>query len=470
MTAENKSIKSLGYYKRQMKVLNSSLLEFIQKDIWPLTNVVLKQEVISLIEEIQFTIAHLGFLNKSSEALYYVEYFSFSLANRLLSIESIRTRFLRNTPGIDETIIKNAYDFKTCLSLVSLTHPKCIETSPNLKVKYFEIPKKDTSEIRVLGIHNVVDRVLQLEMLTFLDPLIDTLLPENFYGFRKGRSPLQAIAYLSRSIQLSDTSRYHLVSIDIQKCFDSISHEFILNKFPFPSKYKDLLIRWIKCFRVLESGKKVNMRFGVPQGSFLAPIICNFTLAYLTNNFFFADPFFLKNSTLKNLKGNIRSLQVNRFIIGYADNLIIKVINRDEADYALKKLISKLSEADLKINCEKTYSYDLSIKAKFNWLGYTFLVLPKKSLRYTKLVSRGERFIRGINKKYPSVLLLYITNSNFTFIKKRLKKEIKKLKHKHLFFVLQKVNSILRGIGGYYGFAAMGHRLDYLQHFVDRVF
>jgi Reverse transcriptase (RNA-dependent DNA polymerase) len=258
MMTENKSVKSLGYYKRQMKVLDKFLLEFIQKDIWPLTNVVLKQEVISLIEEIQFTIAHLRFLNKSSEALYYVEYFSFSLANRLLSIESIRTRFSRNISGIDETIIKNAYDFKTCFFLVSLTHPKCIKTSPNLEVKYLETPKRNTSKIRVLKIHNIVDCVLQLEMLTFLDPFIDTLLPENFYSFRKGRSSLQAIAYLFRSIQLSDTFRYHLVFIDIQKCFDSISHEFILNKFPFPLKYKDLLVRWAKCFRLLEFGKKTK--------------------------------------------------------------------------------------------------------------------------------------------------------------------------------------------------------------------
>jgi retron-type reverse transcriptase len=205
--AENKNIKSLGHYKRKMKALNKSLLELIQKDIWPLTNVVLIQKVISFIEEIQFTIAHLGFLNKFSEALRYVEYFSFSLASRLLSIENIRTRSLRNTPGIDGTTIKDAYAFKTCLSLVSLTHLKCIETSPNLEVKYVEIPKKDISKIRVLEVYNIVDRVLQLQMLTFLDPLIDTLLSENFYGFRKGRSPLQAIAYLSNSIQLSDTSR-----------------------------------------------------------------------------------------------------------------------------------------------------------------------------------------------------------------------------------------------------------------------
>lgn len=116
---------------------------------------------------------------------------------------------------MNETIIEDTYDFKTCLSLVSLTRLKYIKTSPNLEVKCVEVVKKKDSKIRVLEVYNIVDRVLQLQLLTFLDPLIDTLLPENFYGFRKGRSPLQAIAYLFKSIQLSDTSRYHLVSIDI---------------------------------------------------------------------------------------------------------------------------------------------------------------------------------------------------------------------------------------------------------------
>lgn len=103
-------------------------------------------------------------------------------------------------------------------------------------------------------------------------------------------------------------------------------------------------------------------------------------------------------------------------------------------------------------------------------MGYTFSVFPKESLRNTKLVNREERFIKWVSKKYRSVLLLYITNFNFTSIKKKLKKEIKKLKRKHLFSVLQKVNSTLRGITGYYGFSTMGYRLDYLQHFVDRAF
>jgi hypothetical protein len=90
--AENMTIKSLGHYKRKIKMLNSSISGFIQKGIWPLTNFVLKQELIRLINEIQFTIAHLGSLNKILEALRYVEYFSFSLANRILCVESIRAK------------------------------------------------------------------------------------------------------------------------------------------------------------------------------------------------------------------------------------------------------------------------------------------------------------------------------------------------------------------------------------------
>jgi hypothetical protein len=240
---ENMAIKSLGHYKRKIKILNTFINGFIQKGIWPFTNFVLKQELTSLIHEIQLTIVHLGSLNKISEALGYIEYFSFSLANRLLCMENIRTKSLRNTFGTDQTIIKNSLDFTTCFSWVLLTHPKRIKTCPNLEVKYVEMTKEDTSILKILKIHSIVDSVLQLQMSTFLDPLIDAILPEHFYSSRRGRSPLQAIAYLSSSILLSDVSRYHLVFVDIWKCFDSISHEFIQDKFPFPNKYKNLLVR-----------------------------------------------------------------------------------------------------------------------------------------------------------------------------------------------------------------------------------
>lgn len=207
----------------------------------------------------------------------------------------------------------------------------------------------------------------------------------------------------------------------------------------------------------------MRMLSGFSQGFILGPIIRNFTLAYFTDDFF-ADSIF------KDLKRNIGSTRVTRFFLSYADDFMIKVISQDEVIYALKKLKSKLSGAGLEIDDEQHRIYDFSTRVKFDWLGYTFLALPKKILRYTRLVSRKGRLTRRHHKSDQTVLLLYITNSNFTSIKKKLKKEIKKLKHGHLFPVLRKVNSMLKDICVYYGFAVMEHRLNYLRHFVDRVF
>jgi hypothetical protein len=222
-------------------------------------------------------------------------------------------------------------------------------------------------------------------------------------------------------------------------------------------------VRWIKCFRVSKFGKKIRMLSGICQGSMLSFIIRNFTFAYCTSDFF-KDLFFSKRFTLKNVSGKIR------FLMCYRDDLIIKVVNSHEGCYALKKLVRKLSKVNLNINNETLCIYDLSTKIKFDWLGYAFVVIPKGNLRITKLLGRKEVFTCKVTSKYQTQLLLYINNAYFTYIKKRLKKEIKKLKHKHFLVVLPKINCMLRNISGYYGFVSMRHRLSYLHYFVYKVF
>lgn len=144
-----------------------------------------------------------------------MEYFSFSLANRLACVESIRSESSWNIFGVDKIIVKKLYCFKVCFSVVSLTHPKYIKNCSDLLIRRVQIIQEDSSKLKILRIHNVIDSALQLQMVTFLDPLIDAILPEHFYGFRKGRSSLQAIAYLSSSIRLSDISKYNLVFVSI---------------------------------------------------------------------------------------------------------------------------------------------------------------------------------------------------------------------------------------------------------------
>jgi len=52
--------------------------------------------------------------------------------------------------------------------------------------------------------------------------------------------------------------------------------------------------------------KKSKLTKGVSQGSVIGPLICNFVLSNILNNFFFNDSQFPKQLKLNNMKGNLR--------------------------------------------------------------------------------------------------------------------------------------------------------------------
>ena len=62
-------------------------------------------------------------------------------------------------------------------------------------VRAVEIPKKGKKGgIRVLGIPNVVDRVAQTAAAMALEPSVEPIFHEDSYGYRPGRSPVDAVA------------------------------------------------------------------------------------------------------------------------------------------------------------------------------------------------------------------------------------------------------------------------------------
>lgn len=466
-TTNNMKIETLGVLKKELFEINISINVLINAKVWPLTDLKIKRWVNSWLKKLQYSIAGLTNRNETKISLKYIEYFSYSTVIRLICIDKIRTRRSRNTPGIDSNTINSATDYKRCFQLLLESNIKNANFSTDMLVKYVEIQKKDTNNIRILGISNLLDRISQMQFVILLDPLIDQLLPNNFYGFRKGRNSLQAISYLSKSIQLSDLTRYHLVKIDIEKCFDNLDHNYIVKNFPFPKKYLKLLIRWLKCTNINQNGKKDKLTKGVCQGSVIGPLICNYVLSNILSKFF-NDKQFPKSIKTTNMKGNLRWLDVTRFIIGYAEDIMIKVISEQEANYVITKLEKILKPVGLNIN--KLWIFNLLLHSKFNWLGYTFLIIPKQEIRYSSLIGRAERYQRLKHRNNQGGLLLYISDSNYKNIKIKIKNLIRSIKHKPMLPILQEVNSILRGIAGYYAFACNSKRLDYLNNYVDRCF
>jgi RNA-directed DNA polymerase len=98
------------------------------------------------------------------------------------------------------------------------------------------IPKANSSELRPLGIPTMIDRAVQAVYLLALDPVIETTSDKNSFGFRKNRSQHDAIAYI-RTILDKAVSPEYILEADISKCFDKISHKFLMENTPICHKH-----------------------------------------------------------------------------------------------------------------------------------------------------------------------------------------------------------------------------------------
>jgi len=61
-------------------------------------------------------------------------------------------------------------------------------------VRAVEIPKPHGGGTRILGVPTVADRIAQTVVALQLEPRMESIFHENSYGYRPGRSPLDAVA------------------------------------------------------------------------------------------------------------------------------------------------------------------------------------------------------------------------------------------------------------------------------------
>ena len=90
-------------------------------------------------------------------------------------------------------------------------------------VKGVPIPKK-SGGVRMLGVPTVADRVAQTAVKLVLEPLLEPIFHKDSYGYRPGRSALDAVALVRRRSWDYDW----VVEFDIKGLFDNINHELLL--------------------------------------------------------------------------------------------------------------------------------------------------------------------------------------------------------------------------------------------------
>jgi RNA-directed DNA polymerase len=221
------------------------------------------------------------------------------------------------------------------------------------------IPKPKGGE-RPLGIPTVRDRVVQTAAVLVLAPIFEADLPSEQYGYRPGRSGLDAIQEVHALI---NTGHREVVDADLSEYFDSIPHAELMKS--VARRISDrhvlsLIKQWLEA-PVEEDDRRrrrrrtthaKDRRRGIPQGAPLSPLLSNLYMRRFVLGW-------------KKL-GHERRLRAQ--IVNYADDLVICCRgNAEEAMHAMRSLMERLK---LTVNESKTRLCRLP-EDTFNFLGYT---------------------------------------------------------------------------------------------------
>ncbi len=206
------------------------------------------------------------------------------LLGRIASLPALRRAWHRlRTGNLDlfgtDMVTARAFATNLGASLVTLRAEILDGTYRPLPLRRVTIPKPDGG-VRPLGIVTVRDRIAQTACLDVIDPIMDATFSEHSYAYRHRRgAPLAVLAAMDA---LHNGARW-LVRCDVSQCFDSLDHEVLFRQVREVVRDDDLvhlLGLWARA-DILVGEDLVASEIGVPQGTVLAPLLCNLYLTPL---------------------------------------------------------------------------------------------------------------------------------------------------------------------------------------------
>lgn len=439
---KNLSRKFSSTIEIEANLLKQSILKDLKNEKWP-TDCILKR--IAINNYIQHLQNQIFFYKKKEQQLDFITSHIFDIKNRIFSIDKIFNNSKSTCYGqfgYSDLILKS-HKF-ILLKQTKLTN---ISKLPPCKIVTVEIPKTNEGK-RSLGISMPIDKVLQRMFLNFLNVLIEEKVKPNIFAYRKESDAKTAVAHVYNKLnQVRDMNKICVCLISIEKCFNSLFHNQIIEQYPFPKSYDFLLSRWLTPNLIDKSCNFKNLgkiKRGIFQNSILGQSIVNLLLSNA----------FPKN-IFKKHRENAQKVWTNIFF--YADNIILISNNSEIFYHHLTKLRKNLKKIGLSFNNTNTKSFVFKkSKIRFQFLGFDFLIISKNQLK-RNLLFFNMKNLHSLKKSSKNfAIILRPSPKKVKDFKKRLKIIIKKILHKprnKIYKSFQWINFLLLGWSSYYYFS-----------------
>jgi group II intron reverse transcriptase/maturase len=189
-----------------------------------------------------------------------------------------KVRANKGAPGVDEvTLAEFEKDLRGNLYKIwNRMSSGCYFPPP---VKAVEIPKPHGSGTRMLGVPTVADRVAQTVVAARLEKAVEPIFHPDSYGYRPGRSALDAVAACRKRCWKKDW----LIDLDVEKFSGSVRWDLILKAVQAHTALPWVLLyvrRWLAAPLQLPDGTLLERDRGTAQGSAVSPVLANLFMHY----------------------------------------------------------------------------------------------------------------------------------------------------------------------------------------------
>lgn len=336
-----------------------------------------------------------------------------SKAARLVAVRQVTTLNKgRKTAGVDKVVVTTP--------TAKLTMAKNLSLDGRAQaIRRVWIPKPGKVEKRPLGIPVIEDRARQALATLALEPEWEAVFEPNSYGFRPGRSALDAIEAIFLNMH-SNTPKW-VFDADIKKGFDLIDHTALLDKLDTFPLMKRQIRAWLKC-GVMEgyansagANEILKVEAGTPQGGIISPLLANIALHGLENHLLE----FVAKLPMKPHPGANRGAATKKKALGiirYADDFVLIHQNKEILELCITETQKWLSIVGLTISEEKSVLRDA--REGFEFLGFQIIqVRKKKADRYKVKILPSLSNQKQLLAKIKKILKISKSISSYDLIR-----------------------------------------------------